>query len=793
MLTGTLKRIVIVSVLMVALICAPSFGKKPAPGSKSGSVNKSATKSPSRPTGGAGKSRSVQKQPSRASRPRSSAPSSGPARKSSPPAVSNRGPSSRPSRSRPKAASPPRAAAPKQRIAPRAAPAPSRPRVSRPQKSRPKAVTRPKAPVTQKRVPDKAAPLKRTKRPINRTVETRTSKGNSSGKRVQTKSTFSKSSGSTRKKVVREALSKPAKVKKSVSKKKLNMTRTVSTKRLTNRKSPIISVTKTNSTNRRRKVVITPETTIHYEGDKVVRKIDNSSIPVKKTLIRSTPAIAQKSPKKKLKRVENLNKITISPTKLRKTTQNLKNVIAPKVKKIEKSITVTATKSELSTKSRRKKRLMKRDSIIDTNGDISSDKTVQTASQTVNRTGSRLSAGVRTKKRFEQRTINNNRTLRSNDTMRVGTGNLNRTGSRLSKGDTTRNRRGNRTNITNNNIVYMSNGVNASSHHPYISNRRHTRFRDFGSFNLHWGSYRHHRPVRPGYGQIAYYGYDTNYGSYFGLSYIYPGYHRKYIFVSLGGYWPVHYRYIRYYWYGGHPHRWYGAYPAAYPVTYPVVDSYPTYNTYNYYNDYTTDSTYGTNGQFDDFSDIREKLRLQELAEAIEESDKPLAETIADLNFEAGVKAFAEGNYAEAVVKFRQAVELAPEDMILPFAYCQGLFANGQYAQAASVLREALSNIPEDNETVFYPRGLYADDDELNQQIELLKKEIKTEPFDGDLKLLLGYQLIGVDEFDKAAESLKHARLVAGNEDSVRILVDLIEKIKTAETDEPEQQINLKK
>ena len=362
---------------------------------------------------------------------------------------------------------------------------------------------------------------------------------------------------------------------------------------------------------------------------------------------------------------------------------------------------------------------------------------------------------------------------------------IDRSGTVSSLDGSTRHRRRDRINITNNNIVYLNEGTQSSSHHPYISNRRHTRFHNFGSFNLHWGFNRHHRRIRPRYGRVAYYRYGSHHDHHFGLSYIYPNYHRRYLFVSFGGYWPIHYRYRRYYWYGCHPHRWYGTYPKVYQ---PTSD---TYNTYNYYYDDTTDSTYSTNDQFDDFSDIREKLQLEKLADSIEESDEPLAESISDIYFDEGIKAFEKADYEKAMQKFRQAIELVPNDMILPFAYCQALFANSEYAQAASVLRETLSKIPEDNPTVFYPRGLYKEDEVLNQQIELLKKKIEKEPFGADLNLLLGYQLMGVDEFEKASESLQKAKLVSGNEEAVNILVELIEKIKTDNADESEKQINL--
>ena len=62
------------------------------------------------------------------------------------------------------------------------------------------------------------------------------------------------------------------------------------------------------------------------------------------------------------------------------------------------------------------------------------------------------------------------------------------------------------------------------------------------------------------------------------------------------------------------------------------------------------------------------------------------------------------GFYEIAVEKFAQAMALAPDDMVLPFAYCQALLAAEQYTQAAEVLRAALLMVNPEKEGVFYPR-----------------------------------------------------------------------------------------
>ena len=281
-----------------------------------------------------------------------------------------------------------------------------------------------------------------------------------------------------------------------------------------------------------------------------------------------------------------------------------------------------------------------------------------------------------------------------------------------------------------------------------------------------------HRIVRPGYCFLVSYGY----GPYYTYRYVYPYYLRRYIFVSLGGYWPVGYRYIRYYWYGCHPYRWYGYYPIAYELK---GDTY-NYYTYNYYyeNDDTSASELSVAGgiikpvDHNTFADVREKLARQQ-------AEEPEPETLADGYFDEGVKAFETGDYNVAIEKFAKAIELAPDDMVLPFAYSQALFANERYADAADALREALVKGSSEKEGVFYPRGLYSDDEILFEQIELLTKKAELYSFDADLQLLLGYQLLGIGEIDKAVEPLQRASQDFENATAATILLDLLAEIRT--------------
>jgi TolA-binding protein len=302
--------------------------------------------------------------------------------------------------------------------------------------------------------------------------------------------------------------------------------------------------------------------------------------------------------------------------------------------------------------------------------------------------------------------------------------------------------------------------------HHRSGHRRHHRFG-------HHRSRIYSRIVWPRHRRIIYY----NYGPYFAFRYFYPFHHRKYIFVSLGGYWPITYRYVRYYRYGYHPYYWYGAYPDLYEVE---GDTY-NYYTYNYYDDSSAEVPQPLEDVDENtFADVREKLAAQ----AAEEPD---AETLADQHFDDAVKAFEKGDYDTAAYELAEAVKLEPDDIVLPFAYIQALFAKGQYSEAVEVLREAVANLPPDEEGLFFPRGLYANDNLLFEQINRLTEEAELYPSDADLQLLLGYQLLGVSKFDMAQEPLQRAQLNPENADTATKLLDLLEKIKTGNIENTER------
>ncbi|HPD47771.1 MAG TPA: tetratricopeptide repeat protein [Anaerohalosphaeraceae bacterium] len=342
--------------------------------------------------------------------------------------------------------------------------------------------------------------------------------------------------------------------------------------------------------------------------------------------------------------------------------------------------------------------------------------------------------------------------------------------------------------ISGNNNVYINGSVNGWYPTPYRADRHHTFI-----LHDHWRHYHHdHWLDRGGYFELNWARYSCGrvvsfywapYHSYC-VSYYYPGYHRKYVFFSIGGYWPTYYRYRRYYWYGCHPYRWYGSYIIEQPYVEPVVQNVYniTYETpvssgpanYDYYFDAATE----------DFSDVRARLQQQQQA-AGPIDDSPMAETSVDVCFDQAVRLFAQGKYEQAVFKLRVAMILEPEDVVLPFAYCQALFAAGDYDGAAAALRATLANRPQDQtpeaeqpETVYYPRGLYEDEKVLQSQINALAEAARKSPDNADYQLLLGYQLLGSGRVDEAITPLHKALEMSIQTAPAMTLIRLLEQIK---------------
>ncbi len=225
--------------------------------------------------------------------------------------------------------------------------------------------------------------------------------------------------------------------------------------------------------------------------------------------------------------------------------------------------------------------------------------------------------------------------------------------------------------------------------------------------------------------------------------------------MSLGGCWPVGYFPLRYYWYGWHPYEWYGYNPVAYQLD-------GTTNNYYTYNYYDADSS-GAAMVLQSSDD-----------EILDSATPPDSQSPADVHFEISVKAFEQGEYDLAQRHLEQAMAIDGADIILPFAYIQVLFAQGDYSQACDALRQTYTRKDWAHDGVYFPRGLYSDDEVLFKQIGELMDATESLPHNKDLQLLLGYQLLGVGELESAMDPLVEARQDLRNVATVDALLEVL-------------------
>lgn len=139
-------------------------------------------------------------------------------------------------------------------------------------------------------------------------------------------------------------------------------------------------------------------------------------------------------------------------------------------------------------------------------------------------------------------------------------------------------------------------------------------------------------------------------------------------------------------------------------------------------------------------------------------------------------RSFASGDYEQAVETAAEAIEALPGSTVLLFIYSQSLFADGQYNKAAEALQAALSNVDIEADGVFYPIGFYHDEDILTEQIATLGEVAGAQPENSSLQLLLGYQLLGIGDYDQALGALVSAADSRLTEQAAELLMEVLEK-----------------
>jgi hypothetical protein len=207
----------------------------------------------------------------------------------------------------------------------------------------------------------------------------------------------------------------------------------------------------------------------------------------------------------------------------------------------------------------------------------------------------------------------------------------------------------------------------------------------------------------------------------------------------------------------------YNPYYYSYPYYYGYdYGAYPNnYNTYNYY--FTNPETTAPNVTTDYYNQRGAGARSVQT----------------DTYFNNGVNAFKSGDYLKAAVKFDYAMQSAPQDKALPFAYAQAVFAGGKYPQAAAAVRNAVAKITPETDGIFYPRGLYSSETEINRQIADLSRAATTNNNNMSLQLLLGYNWLGMGQLDKARTALENIGDDPVNGPTAKALLKLVDKLQT--------------
>jgi hypothetical protein len=214
----------------------------------------------------------------------------------------------------------------------------------------------------------------------------------------------------------------------------------------------------------------------------------------------------------------------------------------------------------------------------------------------------------------------------------------------------------------------------------------------------------------------------------------------------------------RHYYYYSLPYRRY-----YYPT---VIYEYHYYNPdgsyYSPSDEYIPDESYQSQQQYEDQTAASIDNQLDKIAEA-----------------------FASEDYFNAVYYSRRAIEQYPEDVPLKFVYAQSLMADNDYHRAAQALRQAIDAADIENDGIFFPFGIYPNNEILNTHIDKLKQKVRYEPSNTNYQLLLGYELLGIGKYSEASTALEKAKINLENEKYANILLNVIEKSKqTAKEDE---------
>jgi tetratricopeptide (TPR) repeat protein len=149
--------------------------------------------------------------------------------------------------------------------------------------------------------------------------------------------------------------------------------------------------------------------------------------------------------------------------------------------------------------------------------------------------------------------------------------------------------------------------------------------------------------------------------------------------------------------------------------------------------------------------------------------------TRAEASLKSGMRHFQRGSYLMAAQKFELA-QAIPNGSAL-FLAGQAYLAAGQFDRAVAAIKEGLERNPSWPTAEVDLQKLYPNRDELFAQMGSLARELKDRPNDPDLLFLLGFELFGAGEQEKARTLLDRAARLSADDAHIQPFMDFFAKV----------------
>ncbi|MBI4612917.1 MAG: tetratricopeptide repeat protein [Planctomycetes bacterium] len=118
--------------------------------------------------------------------------------------------------------------------------------------------------------------------------------------------------------------------------------------------------------------------------------------------------------------------------------------------------------------------------------------------------------------------------------------------------------------------------------------------------------------------------------------------------------------------------------------------------------------------------------------------------------FEAGTRAFRQGEYRAALDRFQEAVRTRPSVPQRHFWFALARFAGGLYAEAGRAFREGMSHVQDWKNFAFDWQGSYGGSKDFDLHFAGLEKHVKAHPSDSEARLFLGVLLMAKKDYTNA-------------------------------------------